>query len=76
MNMFFGTVLRVKIFVEGRGVQVMVQVMGIFSVLIEETIMRLQVMVQAMVMDLFSVLIKGASMRLQGLQSSHQGYRV
>ena len=42
--------------------QVMVQVMGLFSVHIKETIMRLQVMVQ--VMDLLSVLIKEAIMRL------------
>ena len=50
------------------------QVLDLFSVLINETIMRLKVMVQAM--DLFSIVIKETIMRLQGLQSSHQGYRV
>ena len=45
-----------------RRLQVMVQVMDLFSVLIKETIIRLQVMVQ--VMDLFSILIKETIMRL------------
>ena len=39
------------------------QVMDLFSVLIKETIRRLQVMAQ--VMDLFNVLIKETIMRLQ-----------
>ena len=48
--------------------------MGLFSVLIKETIRRIQVVVQ--VMGLFSALITKTIMRLPGLQSSHQGYIV